>query len=59
MNFLFYRFTSLFNHDADSMPRVWTGKEDIRAITKIARSSVRVISLENNRLKSIIQSIIN
>lgn len=33
------RFTSLFNHDADSMPRVWTGKEDIRAITKIARSS--------------------
>ncbi|KAI3739101.1 hypothetical protein L2E82_29493 [Cichorium intybus] len=33
------RFTSLFNHDGDSMPRVWTGKEDIPAITKIARSS--------------------
>ncbi|KAJ0785144.1 putative P-loop containing nucleoside triphosphate hydrolase [Helianthus annuus] len=33
------RFTSLFNHDSDSMPRIWTGKEDIRAITKIARSS--------------------
>ncbi|KAI3521409.1 hypothetical protein L1887_10874 [Cichorium endivia] len=33
------RFTSIFNHDNDSMPRVWTGKEDIRAITKMARSS--------------------
>jgi len=31
----------LFSHDADSMPRVWTGKEDIRSITKTARSSVR------------------
>ncbi|CAA3011585.1 ROOT HAIR DEFECTIVE 3-like isoform X2 [Olea europaea subsp. europaea] len=27
------------SHDSDSMPRVWTGKEDIRAITKTARSS--------------------
>ena len=35
------RFTMLFSHDSDSMPRVWTGKEDIRAITKTARSSVR------------------
>ncbi|KAL4625706.1 protein ROOT HAIR DEFECTIVE 3-like [Castanea sativa] len=33
------RFTTLFSHDSDSMPRVWTGKEDIRAITKIARSA--------------------
>ncbi|KAL8256699.1 hypothetical protein R6Q59_028740 [Mikania micrantha] len=33
------RFTSIFNHDNDSMPRVWTGKEDIRTITKTARSS--------------------
>nr|XP_043635564.1 protein ROOT HAIR DEFECTIVE 3-like [Erigeron canadensis] len=33
------RFTSLFNHDSDSMPRIWTGKEDIRTITKMARSS--------------------
>ncbi|RZB97739.1 Protein ROOT HAIR DEFECTIVE 3-like 1 isoform C [Glycine soja] len=33
------RFTMLFSHDSDSMPRVWTGKEDIRAITKTARSS--------------------
>lgn len=30
----------LFSHDADSMPRTWTGKEDIRAITMIARTSV-------------------
>lgn len=34
------RFTILFSHDSDSMPRVWTGKEDIRAITKTARSAV-------------------
>lgn len=35
-----YRFATLFSHDSDSMPRVWTGKEDIRAITKTARSAV-------------------
>ncbi|XP_075492309.1 protein ROOT HAIR DEFECTIVE 3-like isoform X1 [Primulina tabacum] len=33
------RFLTLFSQDSDSMPRVWTGKEDIRAITKTARSS--------------------
>ncbi|KAL9235461.1 hypothetical protein vseg_010219 [Gypsophila vaccaria] len=33
------RFTTLFSHDADSMPRVWTGKEDLKAITKFARSA--------------------
>ncbi|KAM7476049.1 hypothetical protein LguiB_023292 [Lonicera macranthoides] len=33
------RFTTLFSHDSDSMPRVWSGKEDIRAITKTARSA--------------------
>ncbi|KAI9109562.1 hypothetical protein K1719_019616 [Acacia pycnantha] len=33
------RFTTLFSHDSDSMPRVWKGKEDIRAITKTARSA--------------------
>ncbi|XP_074301810.1 protein ROOT HAIR DEFECTIVE 3-like isoform X1 [Silene latifolia] len=32
------RFTTLFSHDSDSMPRVWTGKEDLKAITKFARS---------------------
>lgn len=30
----------MFNHDNDSLPRVWTGKEDIRAITRDARSAV-------------------
>ena len=30
----------MFKQDNDSMPRVWTGKEDIRAITKDARSAV-------------------
>ncbi|MED6123013.1 Cell wall protein rhd3 [Stylosanthes scabra] len=40
------RFTMLFSHDADSMPRVWTGKEDIRAITKTARSaSLKLLSV--------------
>ncbi|MFS7975646.1 hypothetical protein Hanom_Chr10g00883031 [Helianthus anomalus] len=34
-----HRFTSIFNHDSDQMPRVWSGKEDIRAITKTARLS--------------------
>ncbi|KAL1293155.1 hypothetical protein HN51_053781 [Arachis hypogaea] len=40
------RFTMLFSHDADSMPRVWTGKEDIRTITKTARSaSLKLLSV--------------
>ncbi|KAF1898513.1 hypothetical protein Lal_00032093 [Lupinus albus] len=40
------RFTMLFSHDSDSMPRVWTGKEDIRAITKTARSaSLKLLSV--------------
>ncbi|GER36830.1 protein ROOT HAIR DEFECTIVE 3 homolog [Striga asiatica] len=34
------RFATVFNHDKDSMPRLWTGKEDIRAITKEARCEV-------------------
>ncbi|KAK9282342.1 hypothetical protein L1049_005258 [Liquidambar formosana] len=49
------RFTTLFSRDSDSMPRVWTGKEDIRAITKTARSSslkllscMAVIRLDND-----------
>ena len=40
-----FRFGTIFSHDSDSMPRVWTGKEDIRAITKAARSAVRSVSL--------------
>ncbi|KAE8715218.1 Protein ROOT HAIR DEFECTIVE 3-like protein 2 [Hibiscus syriacus] len=32
------RFSTLFSHDADSMPRIWTGNEDIRAITRTART---------------------
>ncbi|KAE8659562.1 Protein ROOT HAIR DEFECTIVE 3-like protein 2 [Hibiscus syriacus] len=40
------RFSTLFNHDSDSMPRVWTGKEDIRAITRTARSaSLKLLSV--------------
>ncbi|KAI8524674.1 hypothetical protein RHMOL_Rhmol13G0166300 [Rhododendron molle] len=40
------RFSSVFNHDKDSMPRVWTGKEDIRTITQDARSeSLKLLSV--------------
>ncbi|KAK1281796.1 Protein ROOT HAIR DEFECTIVE 3 [Acorus calamus] len=40
------RFSTLFTHDSDSMPRVWTGNEDIRAITKTARSaSLKLLSV--------------
>ncbi|KFK38735.1 hypothetical protein AALP_AA3G153600 [Arabis alpina] len=40
------RFATIFSHDSDSMPRVWTGKEDIRAITKMARSaSLKLMSV--------------
>ncbi|XP_057771722.1 protein ROOT HAIR DEFECTIVE 3-like [Salvia miltiorrhiza] len=40
------RFSTLFSHDADSMPRVWTGKEDIRGITKTARAaSLKLLSI--------------
>ena len=42
-----YRFSTLFSRDADSMPRVWTGKEDIKAITKTARSAVRQMLIFN------------
>ncbi|WCJ28176.1 Protein ROOT HAIR DEFECTIVE 3 [Euphorbia peplus] len=33
------RFTTVFSHDKDSMQRIWTGKDDIRGITKDARSA--------------------
>ncbi|VFQ65462.1 unnamed protein product [Cuscuta campestris] len=40
------RFSSIFSHDSDSIPRVWTGKEDIRAITKSARlNSLKLLSV--------------
>jgi hypothetical protein len=35
------RFTTVFSHDKDSIPRVWSGKEDVRAIAKEARSAVQ------------------
>ncbi|PKA57267.1 Protein root hair defective 3 [Apostasia shenzhenica] len=40
------RFSTLFSRDSDSMPRVWTGKEDIKAITKAARlASMKLLSV--------------
>ncbi|XP_016648192.1 PREDICTED: protein ROOT HAIR DEFECTIVE 3 homolog 2-like [Prunus mume] len=40
------RFSTVFNYDSDSMLRVWTGKEDIRSITKDARSaSMKLLSV--------------
>ncbi|CAN6689310.1 unnamed protein product [Malus baccata var. baccata] len=39
------RFGTVFNYDSDSMPRVWTGKDDIRSITKDARTaSLKLLS---------------
>ncbi|KAL2650121.1 hypothetical protein R1flu_018249 [Riccia fluitans] len=32
------RFTTSFSHDAESLPRLWSDKDDIRAIAKEARS---------------------
>ncbi|MBA0598226.1 hypothetical protein Gorai_007999, partial [Gossypium raimondii] len=34
-----FEFSAVFSHDNDSMPRVWTGKEDIKTITKGARTA--------------------
>lgn len=42
------RFTTVFSHDKDSIPRVWTGKEDVRAIAKEARSAVQEPHTSNN-----------
>ncbi|CAL9016167.1 unnamed protein product [Prunus brigantina] len=40
------RFSTVFNYDSDSLPRVWTGKDDIRSITKDARSaSLKLLSV--------------
>ncbi|XP_047326317.1 protein ROOT HAIR DEFECTIVE 3 homolog 1-like [Impatiens glandulifera] len=40
------RFSTIFSNDSDSMPRVWTGKEDIRAITRRARTaSLKLLSV--------------
>ncbi|KAE8715070.1 Protein ROOT HAIR DEFECTIVE 3-like protein 2 [Hibiscus syriacus] len=40
------RFSTVFSHDNDSMPRAWTGKEDIKTITKDARTaSLRFLSV--------------
>ncbi|MCO5592157.1 hypothetical protein L7F22_046153 [Adiantum nelumboides] len=39
------RFTSVFSHGPDSMPRMWTGKEDMKAIIRDARmSAIRLLS---------------
>ncbi|OIV91903.1 hypothetical protein TanjilG_17895 [Lupinus angustifolius] len=59
------KFSTVFNHDNDSLPRVWTGKEDIRAITKDARSAslkllsdMSAIRLEEkpDRIESVLRS---
>lgn len=33
------RFSSVFGHESDSMPRIWGEEHDVRAITRDARSS--------------------
>ncbi|KAH7436829.1 hypothetical protein KP509_05G037600 [Ceratopteris richardii] len=40
------RFNQVFTYGPDSLPRVWTGKEDIKSITKNARlQSLRLLSV--------------
>ncbi|ONM33010.1 Protein ROOT HAIR DEFECTIVE 3 homolog 2 [Zea mays] len=59
------RFTTVFSHDKDSIPRVWTGKEDVHAIAKEARAAaLKLLSVmaairwddEPDRIESIITS---
>ncbi|MCD7468471.1 hypothetical protein HAX54_006686 [Datura stramonium] len=40
------RFNTVFSHDSDSIPRLWTGKEDIKSIIMEARSeSLKLLSI--------------
>ncbi|XP_043690062.1 protein ROOT HAIR DEFECTIVE 3 homolog 2-like [Telopea speciosissima] len=40
------RFSTIFSHDNDSMPRIWNGMEDIKAITKAAyAASLKLLSV--------------
>lgn len=40
------RFNTVFSHDSDSLPRLWTGKEDIKSTTLEARSeSLKLLSM--------------
>ncbi|XP_028556457.1 protein ROOT HAIR DEFECTIVE 3 isoform X2 [Dendrobium catenatum] len=40
------RFKTVFSYDYDLMPRLWTGEEDIKAITKMARlASLKLLSI--------------
>ncbi|XP_031745912.1 protein ROOT HAIR DEFECTIVE 3 homolog 2 isoform X2 [Cucumis sativus] len=40
------RFSTIFYHDNDSLPRTWTGEEDIKTITKDARAaSLKILSV--------------
>jgi hypothetical protein len=42
-----YRSSTQFSRDAGSMSKVWTRKEDIKAITKTAHSVVRQMLIFN------------
>ncbi|XP_049382696.1 protein ROOT HAIR DEFECTIVE 3 homolog 2-like [Solanum stenotomum] len=59
------RFNTVFSHDSDSIPRLWTGKEDIKSITLEARSeSLKLLSIvaairldeKSDRIESILFS---
>lgn len=40
------RFTSVFGHEADNMPRIWGEEHDVRSITRDARaSSLKLLSV--------------
>ncbi|KAJ7522279.1 hypothetical protein O6H91_18G004300 [Diphasiastrum complanatum] len=59
------RFTSVFSHDSESLPRRWSGDEDIRAITKAARAAalkllavLAVVRLDESKSDNIEASLI-
>ncbi|KAG6514998.1 hypothetical protein ZIOFF_025376 [Zingiber officinale] len=46
------RFSTVFSRDKDSMPRVWTGKENVRKITKDARAAAPFMTDHVNSKRS-------
>ncbi|TQD84490.1 hypothetical protein C1H46_029970 [Malus baccata] len=47
------RYAAVFNYDSDSMPRVWTGNEDITSITKDAQTA-KPDNIENVLVSSLV-----
>ncbi|RWW76308.1 hypothetical protein BHE74_00015607 [Ensete ventricosum] len=48
------QFSTVFSHDKYSMPRVWTGKEDVRKITEEARALSGLLAISTRFLPSVL-----